>query len=767
MNIERRFVSGSAFVIAVALAIVGPNYFSAETSRTDGSFYVAVNGNDRNPGTVSRPFASLWRARDAVRELKRKQPDRDITVLIRGGTYTVERTVVFGLEDSGSTNQVITYAAYPGEEPVFSGGVRITGWRKLTNPPEALPEVARGKVWVADVPSIEGRPWRFHALFDADGLLPRACSHGFKPLPGYYGKDFWGMTFAPPEQKSRLYFPKGTLKNWSNLDDVEVRIFPQGPYTMNLLPLAWVDEEKGVAGTAIPATYAMNPIKWYVDPLTPEEGPLRQESAWVENILEALDKPGEWVLNTHEKKLYLWPRSDSPKDIIAPRLTELIRVEGKVFADDRPDLPVAHLVFRDLTFTHGERDVWTLQDAGIQHDWEMYDKSTALVRFRGSEHCLIDECRFMQSGGTGVRFDLYSQYNRVQRSLFDHLGQSGILICGYGPGTKDVSHHNSIVNNHIHHLGEIYWHSHGIIVWQSGENLVANNLIHDMPRKAILCAGVRPPHFDPQFRDNRECSRLIRWAEVGGAQGLDYVIPFLHVRNNVIERNEIYRIFGKGEDGGGINITGNGEGNIIRQNLLHDIHNPMADAAIRMDGNGRATLITENIIYGCALPAINARDRNNYIENNIMVDVSSRRKPEQSGYFMFGPESTGRFQRNILYSSDASAKFLLNLQGARLSQYESDFNIYYFAGNPSGSEAFLVELKKEAQTQVLEAGERGKGSTARTVPEQHSTSADPRFVSIENKDFRLKPDSPAYRLGFKPIDTSMIGLRDDFPARYR
>ena len=746
-----------------------------ERSRTDGSFYVATNGDDGNPGTLTKPFASLSRARDAVRELKRIQPDRDITVLIRGGTYALDRTVVFGLEDSGGTNQVITYAAYPGEEPVFSGGVEITGWRKLANPPEALPEAARGKVWVADVTSMEGR---FHALFDADGLLPRARSHGFKPLRGYYKgepfaegmKDFWAMTFAPAGEKSLLYFPKGVLKNWSNLDDVEVRIFPQGPYTMNLLPLAWVDEEKGVAGTAIPATYPMNPVKWWVDPLTPEEGPLRQESAWVENILEALDKPGEWVLDTHEKKLYLWPRSDSPTNIMAPRLIELIRVEGQVFADSRADVPVTHLVFRGLTFTHGDRDVWTLQDASIQHDWEMYDKSTALVRFRGSEHCLIDECRFMQSGGTGVRFDLYSQYNRVQRSLFDHLGQSGILICGYGPGTKDVSHHNSIVNNHLHHLGEIYWDSHGIIVWQSGENLVANNLIHDMPRKAISVSGVRSMHFNPQFRDNRECSRLIRWDEVG-AQGaqvdgvIDYVVPFLHVRNNVIEHNEIYRILGKGEDGGGINITGNAEGNIIRQNLLHDIHNPMADGAIRYDGNGHGTLIAENIIYDCALPAIHDEPGNDYIENNIMVDVSSRRRPEQSGYFIFDPKDRGRFQHNILYSSDKSAKFLLNLEGANLSQYATDFNIYYFAGNSSGSEAFLEGLRKGAQARKV--GEGGKGASARPVPDEHSISADPLFVSVEKKDFRLKPDSPAFRLGFKPIDTNLIGLRDDFPAKYR
>ena len=39
-----------------------------------------------------------------------------------------------------------------------------------------------------------------------------------------------------------------------------------------------------------------------------------------------------------------------------------------------------------------------------------------------------------------------------------------------------------------------------------------------------------------------------------------------------------------------------------------------------------------------------------------------------------------------------------------------------------------------------------------------SIVADPRFVDAANNDFRLKPDSPALKLGFKPIDLSEIGL---------
>ena len=39
-------------------------------SETTANFYVAVDGDDANPGTIEKPFLTLARARDAVRELK-------------------------------------------------------------------------------------------------------------------------------------------------------------------------------------------------------------------------------------------------------------------------------------------------------------------------------------------------------------------------------------------------------------------------------------------------------------------------------------------------------------------------------------------------------------------------------------------------------------------------------------------------------------------------------------------------------------------------
>jgi len=76
-------------------------------------FYVSPNANDNNPGTQNAPFATLDKARLAVRELK-KEKHGDITVVLYGGKYILRNTIVFSLEDSGKDGQKITYKAIEG-----------------------------------------------------------------------------------------------------------------------------------------------------------------------------------------------------------------------------------------------------------------------------------------------------------------------------------------------------------------------------------------------------------------------------------------------------------------------------------------------------------------------------------------------------------------------------------------------------------------------------------------------------------------------------
>ena len=76
---------------------------------------------------------------------------------------------------------------------------------------------------------------------------------------------------------------------------------------------------------------------------------------------------------------------------------------------------------------------------------------------------------------------------------------------------------------------------------------------------------------------------------------------------------------------------------------------------------------------------------------------------------------------------------------ARAKDADCDYNVYYCA-----VDAALGKRMLEKQ--------QGDGVDA------HSLAVDPLFVDPENGDFRLKPNSPALKLGFIPFNMSKVGL---------
>jgi hypothetical protein len=687
-----------------------------------GELYVAPDGDDANAGTETKPLATIQGARDAVRALIGDGLQEDVTVWFRGGTYRLEETVVFGLDDSAPKGRTISYAAYEGEEPVFTSTRSIAGWRKLDDPPEALPEAARGKVWVADVPNTPDDPWRFRTLYDGETRLPRARSRGFSATSKRIDRDRrW-------TDLDTLRFPEGALRAWENLEDVEILIRPNHVWVVNYLPLASVDESAKVAKTAVPATYNLNP----------SSGGGRTPHVWVENVLEALDTPGEWVLNTREGKLYLWPPNEAPgKNIAAPRLRELIRVEGKNVDALEGDVPVRGLHFRGLALTGGDRDVWTAGDKGIQHDWEMWDKDNALIRFRGAADCSVEDCILRNSGGSGIRLDRYAQGIRLAGNDLHNLGGTGILLCGYGPGLKDVNKGNEIVDNHIRKCGQLHLHNPGIFIWQSGENKVLNNRLHDFPYDAIVLSGVRPRYFDITDpvkwktkgvipKTVRENMLTIRWEECGKPKTAAEARRFAHARDNRVQDNEVHDAMQLLGDGNAIYLSCAGEGNVVRRNLVYNC--PRAGSQIRFDDDQELSTVEENVVIG---PGLTLK-HTNFVLNNVFIGGAIRIKKEAA--------PGCKIERNIFLAEGDKADFY-DTNAKLLQQVEPDRNLFHGAGTKAGRD-FLAKVRELGY-------------------EEHGVFADPEFVDLERFDVRLKPDSPARKIGIQSIDIEKIGLLDD------
>ncbi|MCY2954467.1 MAG: hypothetical protein NTU53_21260 [Planctomycetota bacterium] len=154
-------------------------------------FFVSIRGKDAwsgtlaDPGENDGPFATVARARDAVRALLKaqKQPQR-IRVVLRAGTYYLDLSLELGPEDSGTEQGPVVYAGAAGEKVVLSGGRRLENGR--------WGEVNGRKAWVVNVPEVKAGTWRFRQLF-VNGQrrprtrLPKQGEYRIESLPGYTG----------------------------------------------------------------------------------------------------------------------------------------------------------------------------------------------------------------------------------------------------------------------------------------------------------------------------------------------------------------------------------------------------------------------------------------------------------------------------------------------------------------------------------------------------------------------------------------------------
>jgi len=434
----------------------------------------------------------------------------------------------------------------------------------------------------------------------------------------------------------------------------------------------------------------------------------------------------------------------------APVLTELVRVEGRIDYDGPRDEPVRGLHFRGLTFTQGDRFPWHGRTGwGIQHDWEFFDSPTALVRFRGAEGCTVEDCRFANSAHAALRLDLHGIDNHIVGNVIERVGGCGVLLCGYGPGTKDCNRRNLVANNYIHDIGETYWHSSAVFAWQSGENRIVHNRIHDAPYCGIVvsCRAVPVPD------DRAECSRIVRWNELPeNYRKLTWQQrePTLHARNNHIERNDIHGVMEVMGDGNCIYVSGAGGGNIVRENYCHDVWGKHVDAAIRTDNDQHDTLIERNVItriHGHACGICNKGG--NQVLNNIVCDL----RPTSVHYGClvltnYVPAGS-RMRGNVLWMTRPGMVPVCEFgPHPGLSLSETGSNVYFSRVEPDWADAYL-------------ARERAAGR------ETGSVTTDPKFQRPEDDDFRVNSTSPLLPMGIKlPPPVSDMGLEPLYAERF-
>lgn len=491
-------------------------------SLVGAEYHVSSNGRNENPGTRELPFATVSRARDAIRESN--VPGGNV-VWIDGGRYFFDRTIEFGDRDSGTKNEPNVYKAVPGESVYFDGGVVLdpAGCEAVTDHAvrRRLVETARHKVLRVDL--------KRAGITDFGALGHRGFRRAYLPAPLELFIDAEPQTIARWPNKGDPHIPLGTVvdpgssprtgdyglkpavfryeteraRRWVSSADMYISGYFHYGFADDTLKVAKLDVERGTITTELPHLYGFKKAG---------------HSQWFAlNLLEEIDQAGEYFVDRAAGVLYFYPPAgfhegsllqlSMLKDVmLAFEGAAHIRFEGITFENSRgtaiyiergDSIVVAGCTFRNLGMlavqmgqgtepypdglhdAHGDRADGKdgVPASRIVGNWHEYlYRHTAWDRDAGVNHRILS-CDIYNTGcggvllGGGNRKTLKPANNSVENcdiwrvNRLELTYKAPVNLDGVG---------NRVVNNRIHRTEGMAIYFHG------NDHLIEFNDIHDV-----------------------------------------------------------------------------------------------------------------------------------------------------------------------------------------------------------------------------------------------------------------------------------------------
>ncbi len=686
------------FPVAMLAIAVSFAAFSEDQALT---LYVSPHGNDAWSGTLAEPNAG-----------KTDGPCATIA-----GARDVLRRMRTSGDVAGPVRVLVREGVYFIAEPILFGP-EDSGTPGALVAYEAYPGEApilhggrriggwrqEGDFWVADVPEARERADRIGALWvNGERRTPARTPNAHHPAGDYPTDEEFLYMDGPVMEKDPGGGPDGKSAVRFRYRPGDVQRWPSLEDAVFVVFHSWETslhrvKELDEADRILTFT---GPARWHF-------GYWRGDQWYfIEHLFEALDQPGEWFLNCREGKLYYIPMPGEDMqaaDAVFPVAQQLIRLDGQP-AEGRF---VEHLHFRGLRLHYADYPIGLEGHSDSQAAWSV----SAAFEATGARQCVIEDCVIGHVGGYGVWFRKGSRDNLLTRTEIFDLGAGGVRIGETGdPATEqEAALRNTVDNCFIHDGGRIYRGAVGVWIGRSSHNRISHNEICDFRYTGV---------------------------SVGWSWG--YAPSSAH--HNIIEYNRIHNV-GKGQlsDMGGIYTLGDSPGTVLRNNYIHDIiSNPKISGGwgLYTDEGSTGILMENNIVFNTQTGTTHQHyGKENIYRNNILAFSHREQliRSREEDHISF------TFDRNIIYYNNGRL-----LGGTwRNGHWRSDNNLFWDA---SGEELeFAGRSWEQWQAQGFD---------------KHSIVADPLFENIEARDFRIKPDSPAFRIGFKPIDVDKIGLYGD------
>ena len=426
----------------IAMVLAAGGFTSA------AEIWVAPDGVDGNPGTREQPVASPNRALRMGRELRRLRDPaaaNGVRIVLRDGEYALVEPLLVRPEDGGTASAPTVLAAAPGERPVFSGGLAITGWRKATEAVPGLPAAARGMVWVADVPRHNGRVPEFRQLWVDGRKAVRARTPGEGNMTRLAG---WNR------QERSAWIPANTPVP-PRLDGVEMVILQMWEIAVLRIRTHAIDGDRARVTFWDPESRVEFEHPW---PQPVIGGANGNSPFFLTNAIEFLNEPGEWYQDLASGRVYYWPREGEALDrakVVVPVLETLVQVAGTA------DGPVQHLRFEGIGFEYTTwlrpsqlghvplqagyymLDAYGLKPPGTA-DWRSLDNQAwigrppAAVQVTGARHVRFDRCRIEHVAANGLDLISAVQDSAVEGTVFRDIGINGLMAGEFSSAGREA-----------------------------------------------------------------------------------------------------------------------------------------------------------------------------------------------------------------------------------------------------------------------------------------------------------------------------------------
>ena len=701
--------------------------------------WVSPDGNDNALGTKVEPLRTLARSIEVLRQNRDDSTDGSSAIHLLPGRYQMTETVILDQDDSGTAefplliegvNPPKDNSAPDKQRVVFAGSIQISGWKKST---------FRGltNVWEADLTGTvfdapKGEtPKKIKNLYWNDSRLIEARYPNFEPEFPYAG----GYAFVPghligkfekseaSESPNLLPVLSGDLHNWSNPKEGSVCFFDRYNYGNEIAGISDIDSDAHLIKLSRSFSNAPRPADRF----------------FLFGLREELDSPAEWYHDVEGRKLYLIPPEgaafSSGITVSAALDLAILRLNG-----------TEHLRIRGLSFTGTDSPAIygkNCLDVQIQQSrfYEMGYFNEAAIELEDAMRCGVVGCDLFNLGGYGISLNGGDAYTMTRSE-------------------------NLIENNYIHHTGRL--NRHGFAINLNGcAARVRNNLCHDLPRGAIIYSGVFHLFENNIFRD------LNTEVEDTGATYTDGN-NWIGSRGSIIRHNHVKNSIGFAFSMG-----------------YWEFHR--FAYGFYLDENCGGVDVYDNLIEECSQGSLHLHDgRDNHIYNNIIVNCGSENNGHGFQLSLQGWEDVpgGTFYDRLPFMIDRYSRAIKQPGWAQMRGFIDprtalgredktimtgnwvERNIFYFPNYPDSiytrhtncnlsANAFDWNLVWNGTDRIKTDQEKDWKEWQAEGADPHGVIADPLFIDPADGDYRLKPSSPAWDIGFEPFSFDNIGLKED------